>query len=53
MSPQPPDPASLLAMNGRERWLRELRNGWAARGALATALALFGLILFRKLQDLS
>jgi Mn2+/Fe2+ NRAMP family transporter len=43
--------ASLLWMNGRARWLGAARNRWAANGALAVALVLFGVILVRQLID--
>lgn len=43
--------ASLLALN-RERWVGAARNGWAARGALVLALALFTATLVRQILDL-
>lgn len=42
---------SLLALN-RERWIGAARNGWAARGALVLALALFTATLVRQIVDL-
>ncbi len=43
--------ATLLYLNNRAGWLRELRNGWLANGLLVVALALFGYLCVNDLAS--